>query len=117
MTKQERLKAFEMRLDGKSWSEIGRAIGYSSTAVQQDLQGCVLTKPRQVHCVYPVIRRIITEDYGGSVRAFAADCGISYGAMYYTLSGKCFVPPERQEVISKAIGIPPVEAFEREEEP
>ena len=117
MTKHERLKAFEMRLDGCKWIDIARTLGYTSTTVQQDLQGCVLTKPRQVHCVYPVIRRIITEDYGGSVRAFAAACGISYGAMYYTLSGKCFVPPERQEVISKAIGIPPVEAFEREEEP
>ena len=116
MTKQERLKALEMRLDGSNWSEIGRALGYSSTAVKQDLQGCVLTKPRQVHCVYPVIRRIITEDYGGSVRAFADACGISYGAMYYTLSGKCFVPEERQEIISAAIGIPPAEAFVREAE-
>ena len=116
MTKQERLKAFEMRLDGSNWSEIGRAIGYSSTAVQQDLQGCVLTKPRQVTCVYPAIRRIITEEYGGSVSAFADACGISYGAMYYTLSGKCFVPEERQEIISAAIGIPPAEAFVREAE-
>ena len=117
MTKQERLKAFEMRLDGYKWIEIARALGYTSTTVKQDLQGCVLSKPYQVNCVYPVIRRIITEYYGGSVRAFAQDCGITYNAMYYTLSGKCFVPPERQEVISKAIGIPPVEAFEREEEP
>ena len=36
--------------------------------------------------------------------------------MYYTLSGKCFVTKERQAVISKAIGIPPAEAFKREEE-
>ena len=117
MTKQERMKAFEMRLDGSNWSEIGRELGYSSTTIKQDLLGCVMTKPRQVTCVYPAIRRIITEEYGGSVSAFADACGISYGAMYYTLSGKCFVPPERQEVISKAIGLPPVEAFEREEEP
>ena len=116
MTKQERLKAFEMRLDGSNWSEIGRALGYSSTAVKNDLQGCVLTKPRQVHCVYPVIRRIITEDYGGSVRAFAQDCGITYNAMYYTLSGKCDVKPERMAIISKVIGISPEEAFQREVE-
>lgn len=30
MTKQERLKAFEMRLDGRNWSEIGRELGYSN---------------------------------------------------------------------------------------
>lgn len=116
MTKHERLKAFEMRLDGSSWSEIGRELGYSSTAIHKDLLGCVMTKPRQVTCVYPAIRRIITEEYGGSVSAFADACGISYGAMYYTLSGKCFVPKERQEIISAAIGIPPAEAFVREAE-
>lgn len=115
MTKQERLKAFEMRLDGSNWSEIGRAIGYSSTAVRQDLLGCVMTRPRQVACAYPAIRRIITEDYGGSVSAFAKECGISNGAMYYTLSGKCFVKPERQAIICNVIGIPPGTAFEREE--
>lgn len=116
MTKHERLKAFEMRLDGFNWSAIARELGYSSTTVQQDLQGCILVKPRQVNCVYPAIRRIITDKYGGSVRAFAADCGISYGAMYYTLSGKCYVPVERQKIISNVLGIPTVEAFEREED-
>ena len=116
MTKQERLKAFEMRLDGSNWSEIGRELGYSSTTVKQDLLGCVMAKPRQVTCVYPAIRRIITEEYGGSVSAFADACGISYNAMYYTLSGKCFVSEERQEIISAAIGIPPAEAFVREAE-
>ena len=34
MTKQERLKAFEMRLDGCKWAEIARALGYTSTTVQ-----------------------------------------------------------------------------------
>ena len=33
MTKHERLKAFEMRLDGSNWSEIGRELGYSSTTI------------------------------------------------------------------------------------
>ena len=116
MTKQERMKAFEMRLDGCNWTQIGRALGYASTTVQQDLTGCIMAKPRQVNCVYPAIKRVIVEEYGGSVSAFADACGISYGAMYYTLSGKCFVTKERQAVISKAIGIPPVEAFKREEE-
>lgn len=116
MTKQERLQAFEMRLDGCKWSEIARTLGYTSTTVQQDLRACVLAKPYQVNCVYPVIRRIITEYYGGSVRAFAQDCGITYNAMYYTLSGKCDVKLERMAIISKVIGIPPEEAFRREEE-
>lgn len=116
MTKHERMQAFEMRLDGANWSQIGRALGYSSTAVKNDLLGCVMTKPRQVTCVYPAIQRIITNAYGGSVRAFADACGLTYGAMYYTLSGRYFPSPERQAAICTAIGLSPAEAFERNEE-
>lgn len=115
MTKQERLKAFEMRLDGCNWCQIGRALGYTSNAVKQDLVGCVLSSPRQVNCAYPVIRRIITEDYGGSVSAFAASCGLSPNAMYYTLSGKCVVSMHRQKLIANVLGIPTEEAFSMEE--
>lgn len=116
MTKQERLQAFEMRLDGSSWSEIGRALGYSSSNVQQDLKGCVLSKPRQINCVYPVIRRIIRDDYGGSIGAFADACGMTYPSMYYMLSGKCLVNPARQAAISAVLGLPPAEVFAREED-
>ena len=37
------------------------------------------------------------------------------GELDYTLSGKCFVKPERQAIICNVIGIPPGTAFEREE--
>ena len=116
MTKQERLKAFEMRLDGSSWSEIGRELGYTSTTVKQDLQGCVLSKPYQINCAYPAIRRIITERYDGSIRALADACGITYNAMYYTMSGKCIVSDQRKKLIANVLGIPPEEAFQREED-
>ena len=116
MTKQERLKAFEMRLDGSNWSEIGRELGYTSTTVKQDLQGCILSKPYQVNCVYPAIRRIITDRYDGSIRALADACGITYNAMYYTMSGKCIVSDQRKKIISNDLGIPPEEAFQREDD-
>lgn len=116
MTKQERLKAFEMRLDGCNWSQIARAVGYASTTVHQDLLGCVMTRPRLVNCAYPAIRQIITDQYGGSVSAFATALGMTQGAMYYTLSGKHEVSKKRKETISAAIGLPPETAFFREEE-
>lgn len=116
MTKQERLKAFEMRLDGSNWSEIGRELGYTSTTVKQDLQGCVLSKPYQINCAYPAIRRIITERYDGSIRALADACGITYNAMYYTMSGKCIVSDQRKKIIANVLGIPPEEAFQREDD-
>lgn len=113
MTKQERLKAFEMRLNGRNWSEIGRELGYSSTAVRDDLLLCVSARPHQVTCVYPEIRDIITDKYGGSVSAFARECGISYGTMYYALSGKRPPRSEIQRKICAAINMPPEQAFRR----
>lgn len=50
MTKQECMKAFEMRLNGRNWSEIGRELGYTSTAVRDDLLLCVSARPHQVTC-------------------------------------------------------------------
>ena len=117
MTKQERMKAFEMRLDGCNWTQIGRALGYASTTVQQDLTGCIMAKPRQVNCVYPAIKRAIVDDYGGSVSAFADACGMSHSHATSTLAGKCPVTIRAAESISKVVGLPISEAFEREEEP
>ncbi len=116
MKRAERMQAFEMRLEGKGWSAIGRALGYSGNAVKQDLIGCVLSKPRQIACAYPAIRAVIEQRYGGCIKTFAEACGISYNAMYYTLSGRCFVPQDRQARICEVIGLAPAEAFEREED-
>lgn len=115
MTKSEIMKAFEMRLDGAGWSDIGRALCYSATTIQENLLGCVMAKQRHATCAYPAIRNVIQEQYGGSLGAFADACGVSYGCMYYMLSGKRVVPEKRQALISSVIGIPPEEAFRRED--
>ena len=33
MTKEERLKAFQMRLDGETWVDIGKTLGYAHNTV------------------------------------------------------------------------------------
>ena len=43
-------------------------------------------------------------------------CGITYNAMYYTMSGKCIVSDQRKKIIANVLGIPPEEAFQREED-
>ena len=116
MTRQERMKAFEMRLDGKSWTEIGKELGYSSSTVKQDIMGCILASPRQVNCAYPAIRRIITDEYGGSVHAFAIACDVSPNVMYYILPGKSAPKRELIEAILRVTGLSYEEAFQREED-
>lgn len=116
MTKQERMKAFEMHLDGRSWSEIGRALGYSSANVYQDLKSCVLSNTRQFSCIYPAIRNAINCQFGGSVASFADACGMPNSAMYNLLSGRYTPGPERRASISAVIGLPPAEVFALEED-
>jgi hypothetical protein len=124
MTNQERMKAFSMRLEGRGWKEIGRALGYSDSTVQQDLKRCVEIRPRQVHCVYPALRDHITERCGGSVQAFAHACGIGVNTLYAVLPGRVHPGKLVIDAILKTTGLPYEEAFrrseqfqEREEEP
>lgn len=115
MTNEERIKALQMRLDGKSWEYIANVLGYSKTTVTEDLKACIVHPPRQVNCVYPALKRIIVERYGGSVYAFARDCGISNNAMYYVLPSKR--PPGRKvlSAILSTTGLSYEEAFRRSE--
>ena len=117
MTRQERIKAFTMRIDGANWSEIGRELGYSSTAVKSDLQACVQSIPHQVTCIYPRIRKIIVDDFGGSARAFAIACGTTPNRMYHYLSGRGTLNKSIVETILTFTGLTYDEAFTREEEP
>ena len=46
MTKSERIRAFELRLEGSGWEQIGREIGYTGETVKQDLRRCIQHTPR-----------------------------------------------------------------------
>ena len=37
MNRQERLRAFQMRLDGKTWAEIGEEMHYTGQTVARDI--------------------------------------------------------------------------------
>lgn len=115
MTKQERMKAFEMRLDGSSWLEIADVLGYTATTVQCDLRSCLSAAPRQVNCVYPALRRVITERYGGSVRTFASACGLSTNSLYAVLPGRSRPSVNMINAILKETGLCYEEAFRTEE--
>lgn len=115
MTRQERMKAFEMRLDGKSWAEIGRTLGYSHSTVYGDLRLCILSQKKPVPCIYPALSEIISCEYDGSIAAFAERCGASYNAMYSVLSGRT-TPKSLGHRICTATGLSYAEAFRLSEE-
>ena len=115
MTRAERLRAFEMRLDGASWSAISAEIHYAPDTIRDDLAACIRARPHQIQCCYPAIRQVIAQRYG-SVRAFAMQSGIPYNTLYYLFSGRA-VRPDRKTVdaILLATGLTDEEAFRKEE--
>ena len=72
MTREERIKAFTMRIDGHNWQEIAREIGYADCTIKNDLSACIRIPPRPPSVLYPVIRKYIVENYGGVVKSWAA---------------------------------------------
>ena len=115
MTNFERKKAFSLRLEGNGWKEIGEALGYCSETVKKDLRLCILGKPRRVRSVYPALSRFIEERYGGSVRAFALDCGLGPQVLYSVLPGRRPMSPEEVQCIRELSGLSPAEILRREE--
>lgn len=112
MTRNERIKAFTMRVDGCSWQEIAKEIGYADSTIRYDLQACVRVPPRPPSVLYPVIRKYIVDNYGGIVKNFALDVGgISYSQAYQMLSGRTGATKDFRERVSKLMGIPVEEAF------
>lgn len=116
MTNQERIKAFALRLEGCSWKEIGKALGYSAATVQQDLKRCVGIGPRQVHCVYPALRDYITERYGGSVQSFARACGVAVSTMYAVLPGRVRPGKLIIDALLETTGLSYEDAFKRSDQ-
>ena len=116
MTKTERLRAFEMRLDGMTWAQIAERIGYTPQTVSDDLRACLNSLPRQVSCCYPAIRDVISRRFDGSIRSFALHCGLPVNSVYYLISGRA-VSPSRKVVdaVLAATGLTYEEAFQMEE--
>ena len=115
MTKDERIQAFEMRISGMSWEEIGLAVGYTPGGVRADLIRCVRDVFRTPNVVYPAIKKYIQREYGGSLLAFASAMGIPRTTAYRVLRSK--IPPKSDviEKILKGTGMTYETAFSLEE--
>lgn len=105
MTNGERRTAFDLRLSGRSWEEIGQALGYAPPTVFQDLQQCMRRPGRTARCVYPALARVLAERYGGSVPAFAADCALPASTAYAVLGGRCRMTDAMAAQIAQATGL------------
>lgn len=113
MTRDERIKAFTMRVDGYNWQQIAREVGYSDTTIKRDLEACVRVPPRPPAVIYPVVRKYIVDYYGGVVKSFIMDLndGISYSQAYQMLSGRVRATRDFRDCVAKHMGMTVEDAF------
>ena len=105
MTNVERRTAFDLRLAGRSWEEIGTALGYTAPTVFADLQRCIRRTPRRARCVYPALEQVLTDRYDGRVTALAAACGLPLSTVYAVLSGRCRMTEQMAAQLARATGL------------
>lgn len=111
MTRNDRAAAFQMRLDGKSWAQIGAALGYEPESVAADLKRVLARGPRRPTIVYPAISDYITAHCDGSIHRFAQRCGLRPGGVYDQLTGRGPVSKRLAEAVCAATGLTYEEAF------
>lgn len=115
MTNEERRSAFDGRLRGETWEEIGSRLGYAAPTVLRDLQLCLRQGPRRVRTVYPALGLLIQERYGGNIRAFALDCGINPNTAYSILNGRMDLSPHYLSRMARVLGEDPRRYLSRED--
>ena len=77
MNKEDRMTAFEMRCDGKTWAQIAALLNYDETTVRDDLYSVITRQTHYAHIIYPALAGHITRHYMGSIERFAVYMQVS----------------------------------------
>ena len=121
MTKEELMKAFEMRIDGYTYEEIGNKLRYSTTYIHKILQRtCTGNKAavRNVQYktyVYPNLVYEITSNHA-SIRDFCKEHNLTYNTIYNILRGLCQPKMKTIQKLVKRTGKPMEYLFATEED-
>lgn len=112
MTKDERIRAFAMRLEGAMWEDISEIIGYSPSTVREDLLDCIKRVPKQPNIPWPGLREYVNTHCQGNVKVLALTVGIKPSTMYsFCSTGK--ISEWAESCICKATGMSAESLFGR----
>ena len=117
MTKDEKVEAYRMRLDGASFAEIGNRFGVSRQYIQQ-----ILPRPRKNRiemsaesCIYNGISKWMLEN-GVSYAKLARCVGLSNSCLSLVLAGKVAPTKTTIDKILEFTQMSYEEAFSKKEE-
>ena len=118
MTRDQKIEAFTMRIDGYSYREIADKMGISKQAVQDTLKRCLSRggwdQAFCEKCVYPNIFKYM-QDHKINLSEFSTSTGIVYSNLSKFLKGASNPSQASIDKILKATGMTYEEAFWREE--
>lgn len=101
MTRKERMRAFNMRLDGATWSQIDAALGYETGATHIDMKNVLFGRFRNPNIVYPVLKRWVMRHCEGSIFQLHKLSGISKMRLYDICAGKRAPTPEDMKLLKR----------------
>lgn len=93
MTNGELIFAATMRIEGSSWAEIGKSLSYDPAHVCKAVQAHIFRCGKSRAVIYPRIKAVIDEEYGGSIARFAAALGCKRQYVYSALVGHTTLSP------------------------
>lgn len=103
MTREEKIAAFTMRLDGYTCREIGERMGYTG----QDISGCllrVLSGRKSARCIYPELSRWMRE-HGFNMVRLAEEMNYAPATLYSYLGGYKTLSPAFLETMERVTGL------------
>lgn len=115
MTKEDKIKAFAMRLDGKTLQDIADTFCVSRQYISQILNVHDRNKKRPFACIYPNLKRWM-EDHNYTVRRFETEIAPekNQGLWNYKLRGKVSITIREAQKILALTGLTFEECFAEE---
>ena len=111
MTKEQKIEAYSMRLDGVTVREIAKKYGVSYQYIQQLFPGTGKDNGEKYKSyIYPNIVKLLHEN-SMSLTKLAKRCNLSYVGLQYFLSGRNGGSKKTVDKILKATGMTYEEAF------
>lgn len=77
MKQEERIKAFALRCEGKTWAQIGEILHYDEQTVSKELHTVIEKQPSRPAIRYPYLKEYVHRRCGGSIVVFARQMGVS----------------------------------------
>ena len=111
MDQQDQIRAFTLRCQGMTWTQIGQVMHYDEQTISKSLHAVIKKQSRRPKIRYPLLQKYVNAHYDGSLRAFAQAIGASpYRLRRVLVCGEPPGPILLHKILS-ATNLPPEQAF------